>query len=1257
MLLVAALGCATGGNTRTRANHESLAGWEALVAGRTGDAERLFDKRLRAAAADPVALFGRASIAYERGAPEQAIADYAAVLVAVRAAPDGWGPLLAPVAAGRVLALFDEVGGATRKRIVDGLRPSELARAAGLPWQARIELGRLAAHAARELGDADELARVGDRIGCARQAFDLGLLGPLPNLDLDSAPPPAWPPAPAAWRSLVVSGCRLDLAATPDGRGGARVVRVAFEVPAGGYHVVLDYPAEARLAIDGGAPFAHGLATRYGPRVSAVRVELGEGRHDLEVRLATRGGIARLTLALLPAADGGPAIRFVDPRIAAGARKPPVVTDANRPPPAPGAGTAAGALADYCVAYTALRAEATDDALLAAARLRERPRFALGLSLAGAIAREDATRPMSFAQDAARSALRAAVSIDRDLARPWHDLASIALDADRPRDAVDAARAAARAAPGWWGPPLLLARAFTARGLDFDAGRALARGETTPADQIPCAALEAMRGQARERRELAREARLESALVGCGGNVEARVDRLRARGELAAARAVLRAALRLEPGRQDLVTDLATVLAAEGNHAEAIAELAALVAREPNDPLHRVELADAQVAAGRAADARATITAALAARPDVADVLRAARALAVPLPLDEFRVDGRETIRAFEAAAIRYSAPAVMVLDRAVMRLFPSGTLMALTHQIVRVDSKDAVARWGEVVVPAGAEILTLRTHKRDGSTREPEEINGKETISAADVAIGDYIEWEYLEARPPMPAFAPGFVTDRFFFQSFDAPMARSELVLVSPARLALELDSRAGAPRPQTRTAVDGTRVTTFLAVGVSQLFAERAAVPAIEYVPSVRASTGVGWNRWARYLAEELHDGVRASPDVRAQARKLAEAAPRDRRALAAALVEWVTENIEAGDELTDPASFALARGRGSRIALTLALAREVGIPARPVLARSRLVAEPGAPVPPQELDDFADALIEFDLGAPYGTVYVDPRLRHAAFGYLPPGLDGARILTVPDGKFALARKIASDDRRTVDMTIRLDEHGGGVAVATEELAGWPALEWAELVDRFGTDRARLRQDFEQRWLGVQFPGAHLRELEIELPKPTRRDQPGTARVRYSFSSSRLAVPSARGASGGAGGGEMRIAPTFFRSQPGRRFAAEPQRATALMLGFDVPTRVTATVELPRGARVDDAGLRRDLVISRAGGYRFVEDRQLRKGEAGGPSVLVLRREATLPIMRVTPDEYGAVAADLRRVDGAEQEEIRIPIGGAATRGGGR
>ena len=57
--------------------------------------------------------------------------------------------------------------------------------------------------------------------------------------------------------------------------------------------------------------------------------------------------------------------------------------------------------------------------------------------------------------------------------------------------------------------------------------------------------------------------------------------------------------------------------------------------------------------------------------------------------------------------------------------------------------------------------------------------------------------------------------------------------------------------------------------------------------------------------------------------------------------------------------------LARGRGSRVTLALALAGELGLRARPVLARSRLIADAAAPVPAQELDDFADTLVAFDL----------------------------------------------------------------------------------------------------------------------------------------------------------------------------------------------------------------------------------------------------------------------------------------------------
>jgi hypothetical protein len=89
------------------------------------------------------------------------------------------------------------------------------------------------------------------------------------------------------------------------------------------------------------------------------------------------------------------------------------------------------------------------------------------------------------------------------------------------------------------------------------------------------------------------------------------------------------------------------------------------------------------------------------------------------------------------------------------------------------------------------------------------------------------------------------------------------------------------------------------------------------------------------------------------------------------------------------------------------------------------------------------------------------------------------------------------------------------------------------------------------------------------------------------------------------------------------------------------------MTATLELPRAAKLEPTGALALERVERKGAYRFVEERRLR---AGAPDVLVLTRESTLPLTRVTPTDYASVAADLRRVDGLEQREIRIRLRGA-------
>ncbi len=1261
---------------------EAVGAWEALVHGRDSAAVSSFRTRLAKAPADVLALFGDASLAFERGDNPRALASYLALLERAATDPDRFAPLLAAMAVGRIATLLDEHAGpeADRRAVEDRLLALPLVR---LRWEARHGLALILDRVARRRGDANTLSRAARAAGCIRALTVARPAGILPHMDLDLPAPGQTSKIPPG-RDIRSLGCVISVPAYA-GRSGAQRVFADLRVSGGGsYDIVLDFQGEARMIVDGGKPIKHGNEHAYGARVSSVRVKFSQGHHQLELRLATFGGRPNLVVMVFPS---GPDDRDTS-------------STPQNPLKAPAEVESVEAALVLAEAYVANRRGDAGIAWPAAARLDRWRSFALGLAFTAVVARDDPSRPANFGRDRARTLLRAAVAIDPQLARSRYALAGIALEDDRPREALDEALAATKAAPAWWPPELTLHAAYRLRGLEWDADRALDRALAHAPGA--CSVIVTALGRAEHRRDLDAEGRLSEALAACGQDSDEQVERLRRRGDLVGVEAALRRMSAIAPDRDDAKLDLASTLLAQRRGQEAADLIASLVHGDDGGDGHegegQVRLADALTVAGRPAEAKVTIAKALLAHPENPDLQRAARALAVPLPLDSFRLDGRQAIRDFQASGRRYASPAVIVLDRTVTRIFPSGAEMVLTHEIVRVQSKEAIEKWGEVAVPGRTEILVLRTHKPDGTTREPEEFAGKETLSAADLTVGDYLEKETIEIRPPRDAFivnsdlSGGFLGDRFYFQSFDAPLDRSEYLLVTSRDAArrMRFDRRGGAPVATQAAGPNAanigsvvesgaalpadTVVTTFAASAVPQLFPERSSVPAIEHVPSVRVSIQIGWPAWSRFLREQMYGTTRTSPGLKRAADQIrAAAVGANPEALPAALTAWVGQNVEAEDDLRASASFGVARGRGNRLAVILALARELGLDARPVLARSRLTADGDAPTPLEEADDFADPLVRFELPG-RKVFFVDPRLKHAPFGYLPPGLDGARVLVLDQARFEIAHG-RSDDHRTVDMAVRLDGQGGGVVQAAETLRGWPALEWAEIVDRFGLDRTKLRQDFEQRWLGVHFPGAVLKDLEVDIlgidgrkagtntgaqlaavPAPQSVEMapgvPYTAaqvRLRYSFSSTRLALKRDR---------EMRFLPTFFRSQPGRRYATEPRRGTTLLTGFDVPLDLNARVELPPGARVVDpqrasggeaafgAGGSRG-VVARRGGYRFLEERRIESPASAAP-VILLRREARFPIMRVPLQDYPTVADELRRVDVLEQEEVRIGIG---------
>ncbi len=828
-------------------------------------------------------------------------------------------------------------------------------------------------------------------------------------------------------------------APSPAGQSPRVVLRVESNLPlrvfADGVQVAALDPREGgpwftRVGLALPAPGQDGAPRPVRLTVKAANLV---GRGFFRVRLTPLDptpGAPPLDLAAAPArstATAAPAVALFTPPPAplTAALGAPAATPAS--PPRPGQ------------VHRALRALAVAEALLyrptRALDAAQRHLAALEEALPGypglALDRErlaaaDPVLPAAPTAAARRAALEAALGAWPQNVRALSLLGAVAEGEDRHDEALALWKKALEVRPDHADTLVRLASFYRQRGWEAEALDVARRLVALPGrgPRPLQAAVDVLRAFRHQAEALAAVERLRAAFPRFG---RPRAARLRwDAGHPADAAALLVAAWRARPEQTALARDAVGAFRAAGELPGARRVLDELLTARPADPWAletRVALALEAHPATPPAPVDDAVSKALAvahaARPGGPqegalgrlEGWLAGREEALGLPLADAAALARAYRAATDEAARRAEAnaryPFVTLLDRTAHVVDARGEVRALTHVVRLIQSKAAADRLGDIAVPHGADVLVVRTIKRDGRILWPERVPGKPDLSLSGLEPGDVIEYAW-ETRDTVRPAEGGYVTG-LTFAYWSAPTVRKEAVVSVASPFRVKLYRRHGAPEPVWARRPDGGRVARWavddlpavpsepLGVGARGFFPfvdvavwPRAGRPA-ETTPagrptegSVRPEGGLtraseaprpapatldegpdapAWEAIARSYAERLarlgRVGWRARAEAEALRRPVRAVRGSTRApgpwALAWRVFSYVKTELDATERFNtfeSSAEMALALGKGNRAVVLWTLARALGLRARLLLCAPRQhgpLDDAGRPVP--------------------------------------------------------------------------------------------------------------------------------------------------------------------------------------------------------------------------------------------------------------------------------------------------------------------
>lgn len=1024
----------------------------------------------------------------------------------------------------------------------------------------------------------------------------------------------------------------------PSDNSGYRVLESEIEVGDQGLLLSLTTPAMARIFLDGQEIWRRDGLDKIPSRSREFWVDAKKGTHRLQIALAIPGektwmmvrATDTLGRALPHRAPKGKA-RPASGRLAVQRwdQDPQKACKAQLMPPQMPEPSLAQPWVEHCALYHALSQHDWEEAYVQQSKLQDYERFAEALALLGESGLQNPELSRNQRQSLARQYLEEAVARDPALLELSLSLAQSQIDRGEEKEVREALRK--KNAPTHIEDALFRFGVYLGVGNELRADRMLERAKKLDPDH--CEFIAASFRRARDLDARKRQAELLPKLLPCPGGRGLALRFWMGRGEHERAMPLVQELLDEQGDDLSNLRIRADLWRAQGQEAKARQDQERILKLKPGSMRSHIFLADQERVQGNEKLAFERLSRLSGQYPNQNHVRRYLESLGKADPLLSHRQNAKAIIGDYEATQAKkprfVDDASVFLLDRDYVEVYRDGSQRHLIHQIVRLQSKEAIDAFGEIEVPQEAELLRLRTIKADGRVIEPERITGKSSYSMRALEVGDYVEQEWI-----MPAdryLPPAGSTDLglFRFASTKAPFIRSELLVRAPKSMNLQFERRAGAPEATIRE--DATaREWSFVARDKPRVVPEPSTPPLADQLPQVRVFAQLRSEDWLEDLAAKTLWAQRRGPALRSFLREILSAHASPQEAVAA-IHQAVHERIEAEGSLARSAGKTLSEGKGNRTTLMAALLREAKIPARILLARSRFATPIRAQGHPQ-FESYDTPILEIWPQDSKRRRYLLADLPFAPIGYLPEWFEGAQahpIHAFLDGQVGEALKlgrglIQQADLRSYHLDVKLAKDGSATIQGKLVLRGLTAAQWRQALKQTDPERREeLFSRFEQPRL---LPGVDAQLASLKILNETSMQK--ALVMRFVLKSNALARVHDK---------LMRMSTQLLRLNSGAGLATLAERKLDLLVPTSARQKASVRIELPPGASwsIPAQGALDHNLKSEYGSYR--QQVTLGKGR------LQLQIESGLKAQVVPKERYPAFLSFVQKVASAQAQRV--------------